>query len=445
MKTPTKNIYITNRLYLVAGILIVLFIFGNYYTLIFALAKALLMLFVALILIDVLLLYNSSNFKLKANRAVPEKLSNGDKNKITISLKNNYKFPITVSIIDEIPHQFQIRDFLINRKLTANQEKEITYTLRPVKRGNYVFGNLNVYVSNIIGFIQRRFPFNEGQEVPVYPSFIQMRKYELMAISNRLTEAGIKKIRRISNNNEFDQIRSYVKGDDFRTINWKATARKSALMVNQYQDEKAQRVYSIIDMGRTMKMPFNQMSLLDYAINAALVISNIAIYKHDKAGLLTFSKDIHTILPADRKNAQMHQISDLLYKQETNFKESNIELLYTTIKRKIRQRSLLLIYTNFEGLVSLERQLKYFKQLAKSHLVVCIFFENSELKEVSEQRPKDTEEIYIKTIAEKFLYEKKLIVKELKKHGVHSILTEPKNLTVDTINKYLEFKAMGMI
>jgi len=429
----------------VIGVLIVLFIFGNYYPFIFALAKVLLILLGALILIDILLLYNSSKFKIKAKREAPSKLSNGDKNEIKINIKNNYKFSVHICIIDEIPHQFQKRDFLIKKNLNSGQEKNIRYNLRPVKRGNYVFGKLNIYASNIIGFVQRRFTFKEGQDVPVYPSFIQLRKYELMAISNRLTDSGIKKIRKISNNNEFDQIRNYVKGDDFRTINWKTTARRSSLMVNQYQDEKAQHVYSIIDMGRTMKLPFNEMSLLDYAINTSLVISNIAIYKHDKAGLITFSKEIHNILPADRKNSQMYQISELLYKQKTNYEEANIELLYATIKRKIHQRSLLLIYTNFEGFVSLDRQLKYFKQLAKSHLVVCVFFENSELKEVSKKRPKDTEGVYIKTIAEKFIYEKRLIVKELKKHGVHSILTEPQNLTVDTINKYLEFKAMGLI
>jgi uncharacterized protein (DUF58 family) len=228
-------------------------------------------------------------------------------------------------------------------------------------------------------------------------------------------------------------------------VNWKATARKSSLMVNQYQDEKAQRVYSIIDMGRTMKMPFNEMSLLDYAINASLVISNIAIYKQDKAGLITFSKDIHSIVPADRKSTQMHRISEVLYKQETQFEEANFEILYATVKRKITQRSLLLVYTNFEGFISLERQLRYFKQLAKSHLTVVVFFDNSELNEVTSKRPEKTDDIYIKTIAEKFAYDKRLIIKELKKNGVHSILTEPQNLTVNTINKYLEFKAKGLI
>ena len=445
MKAFLKGMYLSNNVYYVSAGLIVLFASGYYFPVAFGLAKGLTTGFIALVLIDILLLYNSSNLRIKANRVLPEKLSNGDENRITLRIKNHYRFKVRAVIIDEIPFQFQKRDFEIRRILNPGEDLTINYLLRPVKRGSYLFGKLNIYGSSFIGFIQRRFSFDDEAEVPVYPSFIQMRKYELMAISNRLSEAGIKKLRKISNNVEFEQIRTYVAGDDFRTINWKATARKTSLMVNQYQDEKAQRVYSIIDMGRTMKMPFDKMSLLDYAINAALVISNIAIYKQDKAGLITFDRKIRSLVPAERRNTQMHQISEVLYRQETNYDESDFNLLYTTIKRKIRQRSLLLIYTNFEGLISLERQIHYFKQLAKHHLVTVIFFDNTEILKIRNERPKDTEEVYIKTIAEKYSYDKKMIVKELKRAGVHSVLTEPQNLTVATINKYLEFKARGFI
>ncbi len=445
MRKFFKSLYFTNRLYSIIGLIIVLFILGHFFHMFYAFSKVLLLLLGSVLFVDFIMLFNSSKLKIKAERIAPEKLSNGDFNEISITIKNHYSFNVNINIIDEIPFQFQKRDFNIKRKLGANEEKKILYKLRPVKRGEYSFGKLNIYVTNLLGLVQKRFIFDDGVMVPVYPSFIQMRKYELMAISNRLTEAGIKKIRKISNNREFDQIREYVQGDDYRTINWKATARKTKLMVNQYQDEKSQRVYSIIDMGRTMKMPFEEMSLLDYAINSSLVISNIAMIKHDKAGLITFSKDIHSIVPADRKNSQMYQIMEALYKQRTDFSESNHDVLYSAIKRKVNQRSLLLIYTNFEGPVSLERQIKYLKQLTKSHLVVVIFFENTEIKKLTKDRPKNTEDIYIKTIAEKFAYDKKLIVKELKKNGVHSILTEPEKLTVNTINKYLEFKAKGLI
>lgn len=445
MKNFLKSLYFTNRIYYAAGLLIIFFIIGYYIPLFYASGKALLLVLAALVIIDVLLLFNSSVFKIKSERLLPAKLSNGDNNDIYIFIKNNYKFPVKLEIIDEIPFQFQKRDFLIKKNLKAGQKTSFKYVLRPVKRGEYDFGSLNIYVSGILGIIQKRFIFDKGAKIPVYPSFIQMQKYELKAISNNLSDYGIKKIRRISNNREFEQIKNYVSGDDFRTVNWKATAGKAQLMVNQYQDEKAQRVYSIIDMGRSMKMPFNKMSLLDYAINATLVISNIALKKHDKAGLITFSKNIHSIIPADRKNNQMQKISDVLYKQETNYDEGNFELLYSIVRQKISQRSLLLIYTNFEGFVSLERQIKYFKQLAKNHLIVLIFFKNSELNKLIKNKPETSLDIYNKTIAEKFQYEKVLITKELKKYGIHSVLTEPQHLTTETINKYLEIKAKALI
>ncbi len=444
MKSFFKSLYLSDRIYIAAAIIIVFFVIGYYVSLFYAAGKVLLLILASLVIIDILLLYNSSVFKIKAKRRLPAKLSNGDDNKIDIYIKNNYKFSVYTEIIDEIPFQFQKRDFLIKKKLGTGEEVTLNYILRPVKRGEYSFGNLNIYVSDFIGIIKRRFIFDNNAKVPVYPSFIQMQKYEIKAVSNNLSDYGIKKIRKISNNREFEQIKSYVAGDDFRTVNWKATARRSQLMVNQYQDEKAQRIYSIIDMGRTMKMPFEGMSLLDYAVNAALVISNIALKKDDKAGVITFSKSIHSIVPADKKNNQISKISEVLYKQQTNYDEANFELLYTTVKRKITQRSLLLVYTNFEGFVSLERQLKYFKQLSKNHLVVVIFFKNSELNKLTEHKAKTTLDIYNKAIAEKFKYEKQLIVKELKKNGVFSVLTEPQNLTVETINKYLEMKATGL-
>ncbi|MFH2094097.1 MAG: DUF58 domain-containing protein, partial [Bacteroidota bacterium] len=278
-----------------------------------------------------------------------------------------------------------------------------------------------------------------------YPSYIQMRKYELLAVNHQLTEAGIKKIRKIGRHTEFDQIRKYVSGDDYRTINWKATARKTELMANQYQEEKSQQVFNIIDMGRVMFSPFEGMTLLDYSINASLVISNVAVQKHDKAGLVTFSNTIHSVVPAGNRGGQMLTILEILYRQKTDFRESNYELLYLTVKKKIRQRSLLIIYTNFESPDSMRRQMTYLRLLAKDHLVLVIFFENSETKKLREKRAGTIEEIYIKTIAGKFDYEKRQIIIELQRASIHAIYTLPQNLTISAMNKYLEFKSRGMI
>lgn len=380
-----------------------------------------------------------------ARRHAPERLSNGDDNEIGIYVENFYPFNISVGIIDEIPHQFQKRDVWFKTGLISRQHKLLNYQLRPTRRGEYEFGAIRVYVQSPIGLINRRYNIEQVETLPVYPSFLQMRKYELMAISNRLNEYGIKKIRRLGNSMEFEQIKNYVAGDDYRTLNWKASARRGDLMVNNYTDEKSQHVYCVIDKSRSMKMPFDGLSLLDYAINASLVLSSVALLKEDKAGLITISEKKGAIIPAERRPTQLNKIMEVLYKEKTRYLETNMELLYTTIRGTLKQRSLVVFFTNFESMSALQRQLPFLKRIAKFHLLVVVFFENTELKKLSEQPAENVEGIYIKTVAEKFAYEKKLIVKELARYGIQSILSTPQNLTVNTINRYLELKARQKI
>jgi uncharacterized protein (DUF58 family) len=439
-----RGLYFTRRFWVLLWAMAAGCLLGYFWPAWFVLARMGVLAVALLTGVDIFLLFRPRP-GVAASRDAPERLSNGDENPVRLTVENRYPFPVTARLIDEIPDQFQKRDFALEASLPAGARQEAVYTLRPVTRGEYHFGDLNVYVSSPLGLAVRRYRMPGRIMVPVYPSFLQMRRYELMAASNRLTEAGLKRVRRVGHTMEFEHIRSYVRGDDYRTMNWKATARRGALMVNAYEDERAQSVYSVIDMGRTMKMPFHGMSLLDYAINAGLVISSIAIRKQDRAGLLTFSDRINALLPADRHYVQMSRILELLYNQTTQFQESNFEELYAVIARRIPHRSLILLFTNFETLSGLKRNLPYLRRLAGRHLLVAIFFQNVELLDLLD-RPADTlEEVYIKTVAEQFAFEKRQIVKELERHGIQSLLTTPRALTVDTINRYLEVKARYMI
>ncbi len=443
MKAFYKSLYFSNRIYIVITTELFFLVMGFFFPVVYFIAKTLLFIITTLLFIDIIILYTNKN-AFVAKRKGPDKLSNGDLNTIDLFLQNNYLFTTYLTIIDELPFQFQSRNLQFKLQVKPGEKKNVSYQVRPVKRGEYLFGAVHIYVSNAIGLIQRKYSFSNDVDIPVYPSFIQMRKYELLAMSNQLTTSGIKKIRKVGSNAEFDQVKEYVQGDEYRKINWKATARKNKLMVNQYQDEKSQPVYSIIDMGRVMRMPFEQMSLLDYSINASLVISNIALLKQDRAGIITFSNRVQSILIAERRNTQLHKILELLYNQKTGYLESDFERLYIGIKRKLNHRSLLLLYTNFESMSAMRRQLNYLMKLAKEHLLVVIFFENTELSNFIQQKAQTTEEIYNKVIAQKFSFEKRLIVKELEKYGIHSILTDPQKLSVNTINKYLELKSRGL-
>ncbi len=439
-----RSLYLTNRLFIAAGIGVLCFILSFSWPVLLPFSKLLLLVILVAVLADILMLYLPAK-AFSAHRMLPEKFSNGDKNDVTIYTENNYRFNVSIKIIDEVPEQFQMRDFLLKESVQSNETRVITYQLKPLKRGEYKFGWLNIYVRGTIGLTERRYTFEQGKMVKVYPSFLQMRKYELMAIHHNLSDLGIKRILKIGHTMEFEQIKNYVQGDDYRTVNWPATARKGELMVNQFQDERSQHIYSIIDKGRLMKMPFEGLSLMDYAINASLVLSNIAIRKEDKAGLITFSDKMSTLLPPDKRAAQINHIMEALYHQKTLYLESNYELLYATIRSKINQRSLLILYTNFESLASMQRNLKYLRALSKNHVLVVVFFVNTELKALLERESRTLEDIFTRTVAEKFDYEKRQIVKELNRYNIYTILTPPSGLTVQVINKYLEIKARGII
>jgi uncharacterized protein (DUF58 family) len=397
-------------------------------------------LFGVITLMDAFRLYRTRK-GISATRSTLDKWSNGDENPVTISVVSTYSIPVMARVLDELPIQFQERGLDLAARIDPMGTRAFNYMVRPVERGVYA----NTLVRTNWGLVERRYQQEQGQEVAVYPSYLHLRKYELMALADRWSMAGVKKVRKSAQRVEFERIRDYIPGDDKRTVNWKATARKSKLMVNQYQDEKAQQIVSLIDLGRVMKMPFDGLTLLDRAINATLVLSDIAIKKDDKAGIITYSDQVHGLLSPSRDKAQLRKVMELLYAQRTDYAETDFDTLYGIVRRSLGQRSLLVVYTNFESLSAMRRQLPFLQRLTRAHLVAVVIFRNTEL-DASLQRPDtDTIDVYVKTITQQLIHEKRAIAKELESHGILTILTRPQDLSVSVLNKYLEIKARALL
>jgi uncharacterized protein (DUF58 family) len=348
-------------------------------------------------------------------------------------------------VIDELPYQLQERNFALYTTLLPKKVVDLRYSIHPVKRGNYDFGDILLFTGTILNFIKRRVRVPAHTVVPVYPSIIQMKKFEILSLPNAMRHYGIKKVRRIGHSYEFEQIKNYNIGDGIRNINWKASAKANGLMINQFEEERSQQIYCIIDKSRVMKMPFNDLSLLDYAINASLVISNTALNKRDRAGLISYAETIDSRIKADNKNGQLNRILKSLYNEKQSIGEANYELLYHGIRSIVKTRSLLFLFTNFESLYSLKRVLNLLRRLNRSHLLVVIFFENSELKKYTEEDSPDLKEVYYKTAAQEFIHDKEQIALELRKHKIQTIYTKPEDLSINVLNKYLELKARGAI
>jgi len=399
---------------------------------------------IGLTCIDALLVFSSGE-PIDITRKLNSRLNLGDVNQVVLTIKNRTAQPINFSMIEGFPVEMQVRSTVFKGIVGSDGSKEFGYTFIPKRRGEFEFGDVFVIIRSMFFLASRRIDFPLKETVHVYPSVLQMKKYELQVFQQQKTSAGIKKIRRLGNNSEFEQIKNYVQGDELKTINWKATSRRNELMVNQYQEEKSQNIYCIIDKSRNMQMEFDGLSMLDYSINSSLVFSNIALRKGDKAGLITYSDKIGTMLAAEKAGGQMRRIQEALYNQKTQYKESNFELLYNSIRRTIHSRSLLVLFTNFETEFAMRRAMPYLRKLNQKHVLMVVFFQNSELQELAFQPSKTIHEVYQSAVAERMISIKSKVARELRQNGIQTVLTLPEELSINTINKYLELKAKGAI
>lgn len=439
-----RHLFLSSRFFYLLGAVAFVLALGFWWAPLFGIGKVVLALVGVLSLVDVFLLFRPG-WSISGKRRVPKLLSLGDENTITLELKQTSSLNLNLTIIDELPFQFQKRDFELSLTLPANGRRVSTYELRPTLRGSYQFGMLNCFAITQLGLVQRRFQLAEPTQVPVYPSVIHMREMELKAVQQLALNKGLKKIRRIGHSYEFEQIKNYTKGDDYRSINWKATSRRNELMVNQYEDERSQQVYFLLDKSRVTTMPFNGLSLMDYAINSCLALGNIILKKYDKVGLITFSDRLGTVLKAENRPQQLNLLLENLYQQEERPGEANYDLLYFASRKLITQRALLVLFTNFESREALERMLPILRRMNQFHLLVVVFFENTEITDFTEQTAQDLEGIYTQVVARRFVANKVQMQQILRQYGIQSVLTRPEELSLNTLNKYLELKAKGLI
>lgn len=445
LKQFYKALFFTSRFYLTALAIILGLVVAFFVPPLFFIASFCALALTVLVITDIFLLFGT-RVPVAAARRMAQRFSNGDQNSVSLTVDNPHRFPIRVKVLEELPFQFQRRDFVLQARIPAQKSHVFSYNVRPVERGEYSFGHANLLVTSFFGLAERHYPAATPQVVKVFPSYMQLRQYEFMGFQHKMQDLGVHRRRTIGHSMEFDHIKEYVQGDDVRTLNWKATARRGGtLMVNNYVEEKSQQVICIIDKSRIMKMPFDGLTLLDYAINSTLVFSNVALQKGDKTGLATFVERQTDYLPPSNKKVQLNKILEMLYAQETQWQEADFQRLSVLLRTSLTQRSLLVFFTNFESLSGMQRQLPYLRKLARYHLVMVIFFENTGLRALTGGMAHTTEDIYIQTIAQKFADEKRLIAKELNRYGIITVLSTPEQLTVNAVNKYLELKASMQI
>ena len=440
-----KSIYLTQRFYSVLLIFIALFCIVFLIPALILFIKILLLAFLSWCIRDLYFLLKDKD-PVEITRECKPIWSMNYENTIKLYINWLTSVSYEYTIEDEVPEIFSDQFNAIHAH-TDDQLKYHQYSIFPKKRSIFQFGKTHVFLKSKDKLFERRMSFDTQIDISVYPAIAQFNDLKFnYKISNR-SEGGFHHVRRLGHGYEFDHIKAYIRGDDIRSINWKATGRMNSLMVNQYEDDMSQSVYHILDKSRIMNFKSNGMTLLDYAINTILIHSKVVLDKKDRVGFISYAKYIDTFILADKIGAQLRKILSALFHESSTESESNIELLMHTIRSQIRQRSLIFLYTNFESISALERTLPYLKSIQSYHQLVVIFFSNDHVIDRMEAMKRNDvkHDSYDIAVLENYSLEKQLIVNRIQRENIQALLVEPNLLGISTINKYLELKSKGIM
>ncbi len=394
------------------------------------------------------------------SREMHSKFSLGVANVVTLRIANRSHYQLKMRLKDDFPDEFLFADVLHDCRVSAIDKADISYRLTPLRRGIYQFGDIHVRCWGVLGFVVRQQKVVATAKIKVYPNLQAVRQYELLVKRGMLHRMGLKNSRQFGEGTEMERLREYLPDDDFRRIDWKATARHRKPIMREFETERSQDVVIMLDTGRLMASPIlletstmpagestSQVAMLklDYAINTTLMAAYVSTLKGDKVGMIAFADTVHQYLAPKPGKKQFLTMLETIYALPVHPVEPDFESAFTYLASKQRKRALIILFTDILDNDSAEGIATYVSQFSKHHLVVCVTLTNSGIVELAEQKPSNSKSVYQKTIAERLLQEKHATLEILRRRGVITIDVPAHQLTMAVVNKYLELKAKSKI
>ncbi len=380
-------------------------------------------------------------------RTVDDKLALGAPNAVTIEVRNRTDAPLSLTIRDLPPPTFALDRAVEGRLLLPPDPRPVRFVYRvtPPAKGDFAFGDLYFQYPGRLGLVRRQAVMPARRAVKVYPNLVETAKYELLARRGRLQQLGIRAARVRGGGSEFESLREYVPGDEYKKIDWSATARRGKLISRQYEAERSQNIMLLLDTGRTMLQSVQKMAKLDYVVNTALMLAYVAAASDDKVGLMAFDADVRAYLPPAKSKAQIYGILESLYNLEARMVETDYKAAFQNLSTRWRRRSLVVLFTDLVDPDSSAQILDAVPMISDLHRVVCVTVSDPNILAAAKSVPTDSAGVYQKAVATQVLQERRAAITVLKRRGVWTIDSPPEDLSADLINHYLDLKSRSMI
>ena len=373
-------------------------------------------------------------------RAAIRSLSLGTSNRIGLLIRNRASHPIQIDITDDLPEEFERGNETISTTIEKRSHAEATYLVRPTQRGLFEMGDLHIRYLSVLGLFRRQMRISARDSVKIYPNFKNVSHYELAAHHRRLNQIGILSSRMLGKGSQFESLREYVPGDDLGDVAWKATAKRGKMLIRNYETDRSQNILILLDCGRLMTPKLGALQRLDYAINATLLLTWVAMKQTDNIAMVAFSDQIESYVPLTKGRLALTKMNEALYRLEPRLRESNYEKACQFLTLQNRKRSLIVLFSDVIDPQSSSVLLSHMGRFARRHLPLCVTFQNPELDDIAESEPKDPEECYRKSVAIQMRRRRGEALLKMRRYGVDVIDTDPREVTPKLISRYLEIK-----
>lgn len=381
---------------------------------------------------------------LRVERRAPRRVSLGAESDVAISVHNTGARPVRLFVTDDLPPILTRLDGDVRELAIRPGDADLaTYRFRADRRGDEVFGDVHLRVMGPLGLAwrQRRVPREDA--VRVQPGVAELRRYRLLGLHNRLRDAGFRAVRQRGEGGSFESLREYVRGDDPRSMDWKASARRGQMIVRQFQVEKRQNVMIAIDAGRLMTQKIGGQERLDYALTAALLLADVAALHGDLVGLLVFSDRVTQYLPPSK--ASLSRMADALGDVHAKMVEPNYPAAFTYLAHQLRRRSLLVMFTDVIDARASSALVAHLGRAAERHLPIAVAIRNPELEAAAAQDARDEAGVFRRAAAEELLQARAAALAAMQRSGVLVADTRPTDAVPSAVNRYLDVKRRGLL
>ncbi|HJX85001.1 MAG TPA: DUF58 domain-containing protein, partial [Candidatus Angelobacter sp.] len=355
--------------------------------------------------------------------------------------------PIAVNcrVLDDIPPSLVSVPPTLQLSAAAQSSAQGSYTVRPLERGNVQLGPAYLRYQSGAGFAERWARADLGQTIRVFPDLEEAKRHNIYLTRARQIELEKRLIRQRGMGREFESLREYQEGDEFRNICWSATARRGKHVSKLYQVERSQAVWLIMDAGRLLRARVGDLSKLDLAVNAALSLAQIALYSGDRVGLLVYGRSIQQRVPLGRGIAHMRVILEALASAHEEAAEADHLHAAAALLQLQKQRSLIIWITDLADTSMTPEVIESASQVLSKHLLLFVAIAQMDLQNLADSYPNDARHMYEVVAAQEMVHRREMLITRVRNRGALALEVNPDRLTTTVVNQYLQIKERSLI